>query len=82
MFVTHDISEALKLGTKALVMDQGQIQQYGKADELLRNPKTDFVKRLVEKERRICHLPEERLKNCAYSWAGCSAATEHDAAPF
>jgi len=82
LFVTHDISEALKLGTKALVMDQGQIQQYGKADELLRNPKTDFVKRLVEKERRICHLPEERLKNCAYSWAGCSAATEHDAAPF
>lgn len=82
LFVTHDISEALKLGTKALVMDQGQIQQYGKADELLRNPKTDFVKRLVEKERRICHLPEDRLKNCEYSWAGCSAAAEHDAAPF
>lgn len=82
LFVTHDISEALKLGTKALVMDKGQIQQYGKADELLRNPKTDFVKRLVEKERRICHLPEERLKNCAYSWAGCPTATEHDAAPF
>lgn len=28
LFVTHDISEALKLGTKVLVMDQGQIQQY------------------------------------------------------
>lgn len=82
LFVTHDISEALKLGTKALVMDKGQIQQYGKADELLRNPKTDFVKRLVEKERRICHLPEERLKNCEYSWAGCSAAAEHDVMPF
>ncbi len=82
LFVTHDISEALKLGTKALVMDQGQIQQYGKADELLRNPKTDFVKQLVEKERRICHLPEERLKNCEYSWAGCSAAAEHDVMPF
>lgn len=82
LFVTHDISEALKLGTKALVMDKGQIQQYGKADELLRNPKTDFVKLLVEKERRICHLPEERLKNCEYSWAGCSAATEHDVMPF
>ena len=82
LFVTHDISEALKLGTKALVMDKGQIQQYGKADELLRNPKTDFVKLLVEKERRICHLPEERLKNCAYSWAGCSAAMEHDVMPF
>lgn len=49
LFVTHDISEALKLGTKVLVMDQGQIQQYDEPGELLRHPSTDFVKRLVEK---------------------------------
>lgn len=81
LFVTHDISEALKLGTKVLVMDQGQIQQYAKPDELLCNPNTDFVKRLVEKERRACHLPDERLKNCEYSRAGCYAAAERDAVP-
>ncbi len=28
MFVTHDIEEALTLGTKVMVMDQGQIVQY------------------------------------------------------
>ena len=82
MFVTHDISEALKLGTKVLVMDQGQIQQYAKAEELLRNPNTDFVKLLVEKERRICRLPDECLKNCEYSKAGCSAAMERNAVSF
>lgn len=81
LFVTHDISEALKLGTKVLVMDQGQIQQYAKAEELLRNPNTDFVKLLVEKERRICRLPDECLKKCEYSKASCSAETERDA-PF
>lgn len=81
LFVTHDISEALKLGTKVLVMDQGQIQQYAKAEELLRNPNTDFVKLLAEKERRICRLPDECLKKCEYSKAGCSAETERDA-PF
>lgn len=52
LFVTHDISEALKLGTKVLVMDKGAVQQYAKPDELLRNPATDFVKQLVEKEQR------------------------------
>lgn len=26
LFVTHDIQEALKLGTKVLIMNQGQIQ--------------------------------------------------------
>ena len=70
LFVTHDISEALKLGTKVLVMDKGQVQQYAKPDDLLRNPNTDFVKRLVEKERRTCYLPDERLEDCEYSGAG------------
>ncbi|KMZ55732.1 ATP-binding cassette domain-containing protein [Dorea sp. D27] len=52
LFVTHDISEALKLGTKVLVMDQGKIQQYGTPAELLLSPGTEFVSRLVEKERQ------------------------------
>ena len=51
MFVTHDISEALKLGTKVLVMDGGRIEQYASPEELLQNPETKFVRRLVEKER-------------------------------
>lgn len=69
LFVTHDISEALKLGTKVLVMDKGQVQQYAKPDDLLRNPNTDFVKQLVDRERRTCYLPDERLKDCEYSGA-------------
>ncbi|MCI8337383.1 MAG: ABC transporter ATP-binding protein [Lachnospiraceae bacterium] len=67
LFVTHDISEALKLGTKVLVMDQGVIQQYAEPDELLRNPGTDFVKQLVDRERRSCHLPDDRLTECEFS---------------
>lgn len=50
LFVTHDISEALKLGTKVLVIDKGEIQQYASPEELLRCPATDFVKQLVDKE--------------------------------
>lgn len=50
LFVTHDISEALKLGTKVLVIDKGEIQQYACPEEILRRPATDFVKRLVDKE--------------------------------
>ena len=70
LFVTHDISEALKLGTKVLVMGKGQVQQYAKPDDLLRNPNTDFVKQLVDKERRTCYFPDERLEDCEYSGAG------------
>ena len=70
LFVTHDISEALKLGTKVLVMDRGKIQQYAEPDELLRRPATGFVEKLVEQQRRTCLLPEDRLSDCEYSRAG------------
>lgn len=75
LFVTHDISEALKLGTKVLVMDKGVIQQFAKPNELLCNPATEFVKQLVEKEQRTCCLPNDRLKECEYSGANCAAKT-------
>ena len=70
LFVTHDISEALKLGTKVLVMDHGEIQQYSSPEELLHHPATEFAARLVEQERRTCHLPSERLEECEFSGAG------------
>ena len=47
LFVTHDIEEALKLGTKVLVMDSGKLHQYGTTQEIQTQPATDFVKRLV-----------------------------------
>lgn len=47
VFVTHDIAEALKLGTKVLVMDEGRVQQYDTPDNILRHPATDFVRALL-----------------------------------
>lgn len=69
LFVTHDISEALKLGTRVLVLDGGRIQQYAAPAELLRAPATDFVRRLVAQERRLCQLPDDQLADCEFSGA-------------
>ncbi|WP_455136856.1 ATP-binding cassette domain-containing protein [Thermophilibacter sp.] len=69
LFVTHDVSEALRLGTRVLVLDGGAIQQYAEPAELLAHPTTDFVRRLVARERRTCHLPEEQLAGCEFSGA-------------
>ena len=52
LFVTHDIAEALKLGTRTLVMDGGTVQQCDRPEELLCHPATDFVRELVEPQRR------------------------------
>lgn len=47
LFVTHDIQEALKLGTRVLIMDQGSIQQFDTPEHILKNPANEYVKRLV-----------------------------------
>lgn len=47
VFVTHDINEAFKLGTKVMIMDKGVICQYDTPKNILRNPQTDFVKNLI-----------------------------------
>ena len=47
VFVTHDIAEALTLGTKVLVLDKGVIQQYDTPEMIKSNPANDFVRQLV-----------------------------------
>ena len=47
MFVTHDIREALRLGTRVAVVDGGHVLQYAEPAELLAHPTDGFVQRLV-----------------------------------
>ena len=47
VFVTHDIAEALTLGTKVLVLDKGIIQQYDTPEMIKSNPANEFVRALV-----------------------------------
>lgn len=55
LFVTHDIQEALKLGTKVLVMDQGNIHQYDTPKHILSTPATPFVEKLVNKNSKYMY---------------------------
>jgi len=48
LFVTHDISEAFKLGTRVLIMHEAAIQQFASPAEIVRNPANDFVKSLLQ----------------------------------
>lgn len=43
LFVTHDQPEALELGDRVVVMNQGRIAQEGRPDELFRQPASTFV---------------------------------------
>jgi osmoprotectant transport system ATP-binding protein len=47
VFVTHDVSEALKLGGRIGVMHEGRLLQLGTPEQILREPATDFVSELA-----------------------------------
>ena len=49
LFVTHDINEALKLGTKVLVMNEGEVVQYAPPEELRSRPANAFVEKLLSR---------------------------------
>ena len=50
IFVTHDINEALKLGSRIMVMDQGKVVQLASPREILEHPETEFVRKLVQRK--------------------------------
>jgi osmoprotectant transport system ATP-binding protein len=74
LFVTHDIGEALRLGTRVLVMDAGAIQQYATPAEILARPVNDFVARLVARQRHACDLDDSLLCECEHSGAARAEA--------
>ncbi|MEG1904446.1 MAG: ABC transporter ATP-binding protein [Bacteroidales bacterium] len=48
LFVTHDIKEALKLGSKMLIMKDGHIEQFDTPNNIMHNPASDYVKSLLQ----------------------------------
>lgn len=53
LFVTHDIDEALDLGEKVMVMEAGCVVQYAPPHDVLANPASGFVERLVARKRSV-----------------------------
>ena len=51
VFITHDIREAMKLGDRVLVMEQGKIAQLDTPEMILRRPADDFVRDLTSGDR-------------------------------
>ncbi len=47
LFITHDIGEAFRLGSRILIMKDGEIWQEGTKEELLNSPRDKFVEQLI-----------------------------------
>jgi len=47
VFVSHDLDEALKLGSRIAIMKDGRIVQYSVPEEIVLNPADDYVRTFV-----------------------------------
>mgnify|MGYP000327968330 FL=1 len=60
LFVTHDIEEAFKLGTRVLVMNAGKVVQFDTPENIVREPADEFVRSLI----RSAKEKESFWENC------------------
>jgi osmoprotectant transport system ATP-binding protein len=52
IFVTHDIDEAIKMGSRiAILAEGGVLAQYDTPEEILAHPASEFVERFVGADR-------------------------------
>ncbi len=57
IFVTHDMDEAVKIADQICIMRDGKVLQYDTPENILKNPKDEFVSNFVGKNR-IWSSPE------------------------
>lgn len=53
IIVTHDPEEALTLSDRVLIMESGVISQYAKPEEIVHQPRNDFVRRFILNQLEI-----------------------------
>jgi glycine betaine/proline transport system ATP-binding protein len=47
IFVSHDLDEALKIGTRIAIMESGKIVQFGVPEEIVTKPVNEYVRQFV-----------------------------------
>ncbi|QBP39973.1 ABC transporter ATP-binding protein [Paenisporosarcina antarctica] len=51
VFVTHDMDEALKIADHIIVLRAGEVEQIGSSNDLIHEPKNDFVRNFIGQDR-------------------------------
>ncbi|MFD8910171.1 betaine/proline/choline family ABC transporter ATP-binding protein [Streptomyces sp. NPDC059575] len=67
VFITHDLSEALKLGDRIALMRDGRVVQLGTPEEIVNSPADEYVREFVR------DVPREQVVTCRTAMRPASA---------
>ena len=78
VFITHDLTEAVKIGDHIAIMRDGQIVQIGSPQDIVLNPVDDYVGEFTQDVRRVSILTAASVMvapaTVAFSHLGCRTA--------
>ncbi len=63
IFVTHDIEEALKLGSKIVLFNKGRIEQIGTKEEMVFRPSSPYVETFFGFKNFLAYMSVMKLKD-------------------
>ena len=66
VFVSHDLSEALKIGNRIAIMEGGHVVQFGTAADILLRPANDYVAEFVKHMNPLDVLTAEAVMRPAH----------------
>ncbi|MER7917667.1 MULTISPECIES: glycine betaine/L-proline ABC transporter ATP-binding protein [unclassified Streptomyces] len=75
VFITHDLSEALKLGDRIALMRDGQVVQLGTPEEIVGSPADDYVREFVR------DVPREQVLTARTAMRPAASADETGSGP-
>lgn len=56
LFITHDLEEAMRMGSRIAVMKDGRIEQTGTPEDIVLRPRTEYVTRFVSSISTLRYL--------------------------
>jgi glycine betaine/proline transport system ATP-binding protein len=62
IFITHDLDEALRIGSQIAILYHGQLVQVDTPQQILSQPANDYVRRFVEKRAANLETMERGMK--------------------
>ena len=78
MFITHDLDEAIRIGTRIAIMKDGAIVQVGTAEEIVANPRDAYVADFVANISRLHVVHAHRIMENAEAWRARHPGPTHD----
>jgi len=68
VFITHDLDEAIRIGSRIAIMKDGQIIQVGTPEDIVTNPADDYVARFVKGISRLKLVTARSIMEPISTW--------------